>query len=498
MCRSKLLSVNTFEASIRPTMFTFKLSLIRAGMHLSQKILLILFVFATSIATMAKPTSDVQPGYDQLEASEIYEQKAIAASKVSDVNGVIENLELYIKSTGDFTLIENSAFETVNRTPEFKSLKDKYLLKFGMSTFFYLYVGLIGFFIVVVLNVRKRSDAVANALISAFVFMHSVFLIHVSLYLTNYTYEAPHTLSISTMFSFLYGPVLYFFFKRITQNYEFKKRDVLHLLPTVVLLVFLVPIYALPAQEKLMIMLGEGGYHGHPYLQPITTVKLASLLIYGYLTFKVYTNNLKKNGGKYPRRKQLQRTVMYLHAIYAASYGVYAFIIFDYTFSGALFHLQLVSMTAIVLYVGYIAYANPQLLAGVKKTAKKVIGKYKNSGLTPSFSLELKDALEKLMLEEKLYRQNSLKLEDVAQRLGTTRHNTSQVINEHFDLNFFEFVNKYRVEEAMELLKDNLGDRNIIDVAYEVGYNNKVTFNKSFKKFAQLTPSQFLKLQSTG
>ncbi|WP_291869465.1 AraC family transcriptional regulator [Maribacter sp.] len=34
---------------------------------------------------------------------------------------------------------------------------------------------------------------------------------------------------------------------------------------------------------------------------------------------------------------------------------------------------------------------------------------------------------------------------------------------------------------------------NIIDIAYEVGYNNKVTFNKAFKKDTLLTPSQYQK-----
>lgn len=445
------------------------------------------------------PTIDPQAAsFDELEQSEIFEKKAIAAAKESDATGVVENLELYIKSTGDFTLIENSAFETVNRTAVFKKLKDKYLLKFGMSTFFYLYVGLIGFFITLVLNVRKRTDRTANGLISAFVFMHSFFLIHVSLYLTNYTYSAPHTLSMSTIFSFLYGPILYFYFKRITQNYKFKRLDLLHLTPTVIFIIVFLPIYSMSAQEKLMIMLGAEGHHGHPYLQPVTIVKLISLLVYGYLTFVLYRNNSKKVSGKYPRKIRLQRTIMIMHAVYAGSYAFYAFVIYNFTFTGTIFHMQLIAMTAIVLYIGYVAYANPKVLVGIQNVAKKVAGKYKNSGLTPSFSQELKESLERLMLSEKLYRQNSLKLEDVAERLGTTRHNTSQVINEHFGLNFFELVNKYRVEEAMELLKDNTGNRNIIDVAYEVGYNNKVTFNKSFKRFAQLTPSQFMKLQAAG
>nr|WP_247666498.1 helix-turn-helix domain-containing protein [Aquimarina sp. MMG015] len=78
--------------------------------------------------------------------------------------------------------------------------------------------------------------------------------------------------------------------------------------------------------------------------------------------------------------------------------------------------------------------------------------------------------------------------------MDTTRHNTSQIINEHFNLNFFELINKYRIEEAKELLKGEKHKKfNIIDIAYEVGFNNKVTFNKSFKKYNNITPSEYVK-----
>jgi len=44
-------------------------------------------------------------------------------------------------------------------------------------------------------------------------------------------------------------------------------------------------------------------------------------------------------------------------------------------------------------------------------------------------------------------------------------------------------VAKFRIEEAMNLLlEDKNGNLNIIDIAHEVGYNHKVTFNKAFKK----------------
>ena len=97
------------------------------------------------------------------------------------------------------------------------------------------------------------------------------------------------------------------------------------------------------------------------------------------------------------------------------------------------------------------------------------------------------------MKEEKLYKLNDINLEYLSEKLGTTRHNTSQVINEHFGVNFFELVNRFRINEAKNILENDLnGNLKIIDVAYEVGYNNKVTFNKAFKKETSFTPTDYL------
>jgi YesN/AraC family two-component response regulator len=60
-------------------------------------------------------------------------------------------------------------------------------------------------------------------------------------------------------------------------------------------------------------------------------------------------------------------------------------------------------------------------------------------------------------------------------------------------MNFFKLINKFRIREAIKMLEEDVhGSLNIIDVAYEVGYNNKVTFNKAFKKETSLTPSEFI------
>ena len=184
-------------------------------------------------------------------------------------------------------------------------------------------------------------------------------------------------------------------------------------LHTLFLITFFIPIYGLSAQEKLEIMLGVGVYDNHPYLIPITIVKLISLISYGYLTYCLYKKSASKALVAAPKKVRLQKMIMIIHTVYALSYAIYAVVIIQYIFSGVIFHVQLFSMTALVLYIAYIAYVNPKILAGQKEFISSVENKYRNSGLTPSFSLELKDALVKLLEEEKLYRQNSIKLESI-------------------------------------------------------------------------------------
>lgn len=463
--------------------------------------LLLLFVSFSSFSNTSlndesiDDTQIANPNGTQIEQGLIYKNKSLEYLEDGEVELAIENLRNYILETGDFSILNNGAYDYIYDNPEFIELKDKYEVKFGLGSFFYLYVGLIGFFIAIVLNLRRKTDRVANGLIGLFVFMHSFFLIHTTLYLSNYTFYYPHTQNMSTFLSFMYGPVLYFYFKRITENYTFKKTDLIHLLPTLGFIIVFMPIYSLSADEKLKVMLGVGQYEPHPYLNYVATIKVLSLMIYGYFTLRLYRKSAKKSSKTLPKKIKLQRTIMIIHSVYAISYLLYAINIMSIGFQGIVFVIQFFAMSCLVLYVGYIAYANPQVLVGTIQEIKKQVVKYKNSGLTASFSTELKEELVRLLEVEKVYRQNSIKLETIADRLGTTRHNASQVINEHFGLNFFELINKYRVEEAMELLRSNEENLNIIDIAYEVGYNNKVTFNKSFKRFSNLTPSQFMKLE---
>ena len=68
----------------------------------------------------------------------------------------------------------------------------------------------------------------------------------------------------------------------------------------------------------------------------------------------------------------------------------------------------------------------------------------------------------------------------------------SQIINEGYACNFFDFVNTFRIEAAKTLFA-NLKDEKLTiqEVMYDSGFNSKSSFNTAFKKFTNLTPTQF-------
>lgn len=115
--------------------------------------------------------------------------------------------------------------------------------------------------------------------------------------------------------------------------------------------------------------------------------------------------------------------------------------------------------------------------------------------LLPDAKLEeAKTELAHLMEKEKPFFDCELSLVKLAHQMNTSTHILSYIINNGFDENFYQFVNRYRVEEAKKLiLNPKMSHFNLIGIAYEVGFNSKTVFNTTFKKYTELTPTEFKK-----
>jgi ligand-binding sensor domain-containing protein/AraC-like DNA-binding protein len=118
----------------------------------------------------------------------------------------------------------------------------------------------------------------------------------------------------------------------------------------------------------------------------------------------------------------------------------------------------------------------------------------KRAELNPLFAEQCTKKLSYLMEVEKLYREETLSLQSLAEKLSINNHQLSQLLNEKLNCTFPDYINNYRIEEAKKLLADPAWtDRKVISIAFEVGYNTKAAFYSVFKKYTGMTPIEYRK-----
>jgi len=100
--------------------------------------------------------------------------------------------------------------------------------------------------------------------------------------------------------------------------------------------------------------------------------------------------------------------------------------------------------------------------------------------------------IKSLMVEKKIYTDPSLSLTNLAEMAGSNRRYVSEALNRTADMNFNDYVNFYRINEAKKLIAE--GEDSLGDVQYSCGFNSRTTFYTAFKKFTSMTPSEFRKL----
>jgi AraC-like DNA-binding protein len=116
--------------------------------------------------------------------------------------------------------------------------------------------------------------------------------------------------------------------------------------------------------------------------------------------------------------------------------------------------------------------------------------KYKSSSLSSEQLAASLQKVKEIMEAQKPFLQPSFSLADLAKQTNLSVHLLSQVINEGLSKSFFELIAEYRIEEAKKLLISQSHIK-IEEIAEQVGYNSKSSFNTAFKKITNKTPSEF-------
>lgn len=100
------------------------------------------------------------------------------------------------------------------------------------------------------------------------------------------------------------------------------------------------------------------------------------------------------------------------------------------------------------------------------------------------------ERLEQLLMNERPYLESSLTLTELSRMLGVNTTVLSYVINQSQGCNFNDLINRYRVEAVKAELSKGSNDQ-LLTIALDSGFNSKATFNRAFKKFTGLSPSEY-------
>jgi AraC-like DNA-binding protein len=154
------------------------------------------------------------------------------------------------------------------------------------------------------------------------------------------------------------------------------------------------------------------------------------------------------------------------------------------------------SLSVFVILIGYFGLKQKVIFFSesiiVSGNSIEIQTKYAGSKLKDSEAKIYVEKLDKHMASSKPHLNSDLTLLQLASDINITPHLLSQIINDHYKLNFFDYINQYRVQEFKAAVADPKNKNySLLGIAFECGFNSKSAFNRMFKKSTGLTPSKF-------
>ena len=353
-----------------------------------------------------------------------------------------------------------------------------------------------GFLLILILLFQRKGNIFSNRLLALLILIPTSvlsdrFLTHIFFYRIF-----PHYLFISYGLWYLWAPVLYLYIKSsLYEDVVFRTKDVLHVIFFMMYLAVNSDYIFLNGGDKIKIIDDFTGgsevafiYYAMPALLRIQTI--VYLFFTGKLIYKYKVQ--ESNGSKNKRVNQLYWLKFFFVSVcLLQAYDVYFVIrVFTGPYNSIFKNIRLLITVVLNYSIAFAAIKYPEYLFPQFKNGSD---KYKSSKLSEKDLEKIKSALEKLMKEEKVFLNTELKLQDIAEKLSVSQHSISQTLSLRFGLNYYDYLNQFRIEEAKKILSSGDIERyTLLHVAHECGFNSKSSFNRAFKKMTGLTPSEFI------
>ena len=374
-----------------------------------------------------------------------------------------------------------------------------------------LFILFISVFFAVFLFTVKTKNRLRNTLIALYLL---VMAFHISTFFYGYYFQTVPLIfdMIRDQIVYLSHPLLYLYIlSSIYDDFRLRYNHLFHLLPFLLIIgVFTPNFYLLDISGQIMF---------YENFLNNTETRFSSLFGFGVVFFylslifielRKYRKILLENFSsvrnfnyKWLFQIAVMVSVIYIFAVYKT--------IYRYSGEDVMVTHQLRIIITLILF-GFMSWVvlkglyHPELFRGISKNLKSVkqlvtIGKKQGFTITATSQeidvLQRIAQLKKYMKDHKPFLDSSLTIQELAKGMNMPVKDLSILINHNLNQHFYDFINGYRIREAMIILENPMcHKRTILEILYEVGINTKSSFNSAFKKYAQMTPTSYRKTNS--
>lgn len=341
----------------------------------------------------------------------------------------------------------------------------------------------------------NTGNQTANRFLGIFLLALAVFIMDLVIINSGYHQVFPYLYGITNPIDYLLFPPLFLYVKAlVTPKFQFKKKDLWHFAPFLIISLLESNQFFLTAEEKRL------AYLKSAETTTISTdlyilVAITHLYIFAYLfaCFQRLRNATRTPNNELPAKtaaniKWIKGLIVAIFSIAVLS-TLLDFIPNFHTIDD---YITPFFLTIVVYGMGFIGIRQSEIFSIDESDTSNQ--KYKKSTLTDEIADDILDKLQQLMAQEKLFTDSEISLPKLADQLHVSTHHLSQVLNERLNRSFFNFINEHRIEAAKQKLLDPETQKyTMLELAYEIGFNSLSAFNTAFKKHTGLSPTAYKK-----
>ena len=298
----------------------------------------------------------------------------------------------------------------------------------------------------------------------------------------------PHMIGVFQPVWFAIGPLAYFYACSLVGR-RFRRIHLTLFLPMVGVISWMMPFMLLPAETKLRTHLDASA------MINLYTVFWVSTAGCAYLARRLLISVLSRSSTlNEPWRLGWLQSLMGVLIAYA---------VLDLTATIALMmagtYPSVVGFLSVVLLVGLI-YAVALLVLlpdGLLARSPWPGERYARSRIPQTAAQELITQLESIMRGQRPWLDEALDQRQLADLLDVNSHQLSQLLSQHLDASFADYINRYRIAEAQRLLIEQGADKTMLEIGLAAGFGSSASFYRVFKKQVRMTPRDFLRAAMT-